>query len=131
MRKPSAFSFAALAGTLLAIATLDLACSSPNTTSAMNGASAKPRAKGTTNAIPSLRPLGGTVGRVVQINERLRFVVLEFALNPIPPYGQHLELVRNELVCGEVKVSTFRRGTSVVADLVSGTAAVDDVVRAK
>lgn len=106
-------------------------CSSSPSATVKHGTGTKEMGKGSTNSAPTLRPLGGTVGRVVQINERLRFVVLEFALNPIPPYGQHLELVRNEVVCGEVKVSTFRRGTSVVADLVNGTAAVDDAVRAK
>ncbi len=118
-------------GMLLTAMVMTGGCSTPPSAIAKQGSGSKATAKGSTNAVPTLRPLGGTMGRVVQVNERLRFVVLEFALNPIPAYGQHLELVRNEVVCGEVKVSTFRRGTSVAADLVSGTAAVNDMVRAK
>ena len=118
-------------GMLLTPIVMTGGCSTPSSGITKPGPSTKAVVKGATNTVPTLRPLGGTMGRVVQVNERLRFVVLEFALNPIPPYGQRLELVRNEVVCGEVKVSTFRRGTSVVADLVNGTAAVEDVVRAK
>lgn len=84
-----------------------------------------------TNTPPSIRPIGGTLGRVAQVNERLRFVVLEFPLNPVPAFGQRLELVRNEVVCGEVKVSAFAQGAAVAADIVSGDAAVGDLVRLK
>ncbi len=84
-----------------------------------------------TNGVPAIRPLGGTIGRVIQVNVPLRFVVLDFSLNPLPTFGQRLELVRNGEVAGMVKVSSFHRGTSVVADLVEGNAAVDDWVRNK
>ena len=104
-------------------------CSSPSPT---KPATVSPAGtpKGT-NTIPAIRPLGGTIGRVIQVNVPLRFVVLDFSLNPLPSFGQRLELVRNGEVTGLVKVSSFYRGTSVAADLVEGNAAVDDSVRSK
>jgi hypothetical protein len=104
-------------------------CSSPSPTKPTPN-SIGGTARGT-NTPPSIRPLGDTIGRVVQVNVPLRFVVLDFPLNPLPTFGQRLELVRNGEVTGLVKVSSFYRGTSVVADLVEGNAAVDDSVRAK
>lgn len=105
------------------------ACSSP-APSKPPSISTATKPKGT-NAIPEIRPLGGTIGRVIQVNVPLRFVVLDFSLNPLPGFGQRLELVRNGEVVGLLRVSSFQRGTSVVADVLEGDAAVDDSVRSK
>jgi hypothetical protein len=104
-------------------------CSSPSPAKPAS-LSAATTSKGT-NTIPAIRPLGGTIGRVIQVNVPLRFVVLDFSLNPLPSFGQRLELVRNGEVTGLVKVSSFYRGTLVAADLLEGNAAVDDSVRSK
>lgn len=87
-----------------------------------------PRVRHTTNQVPLIRPLGGTLGSVVSVNGPLRFVVLDFSLNPLPLAGQRFEVVRDGEQRGEVRVTEFYRGTSVAADILSGEVQVGDRV---
>lgn len=75
------------------------------------------------------RPLDGSVGRVVQVNERLRFVVLDYTLNRMPPAGTELVLYRDTNVVGSLKLSAWRNSLTAAADFVEGIPQTGDVAR--
>lgn len=74
-------------------------------------------------------PLDGTVGRVISVNARLQFVVLDYSLNVLPAVGDRLEVWRGERRLGELKVTGPVRNTTLVADIVSGEPEVGDQTR--
>jgi hypothetical protein len=74
-------------------------------------------------------PLDGSVGRVANINERLRFVVLDYTLNTIPPPGTTLVLYRSTNMVGELKLTTWRTADTAIADLMLGTPEIGDEAR--
>lgn len=76
-----------------------------------------------------IRPLDAHKGRVHSVNERLRFVVLDYSLQSLPAGGEVLEVVRNGEVIGEVKVTGPFRASTVGADIVRGDPEAGDVVR--
>lgn len=76
-------------------------------------------------------PMDGRVGRVMSVNARLRFVLLDYSLNTLPKIGDVVELWREEQVIGELKVTGPIRNTTVLADVVSGEPKVGDLARPK
>jgi hypothetical protein len=85
-----------------------------------------------TNAVvvlPPIQPLDGAVGRVVRVQSELRFVVVDYSLNRMPESDQMLVVYRGGQVVGRLKAGRFRRETTLVADIVSGSAAEGDEVR--
>lgn len=76
-----------------------------------------------------MQPLDGAVGRVLRINTRLKFVVLDYALNRIPGLGTHLKLYRGLEVVGEVTLNGPIQGETAAADIVSGTPQIGDQAR--
>ena len=69
------------------------------------------------------------VGKVVKVNAPGRFVVLNFPLGRMPSTDQHLNLYRQGLKVGEVKVTSWQQEDNIVADLVAGEAEVGDEAR--
>lgn len=105
----------------LGFAALAAGCSTvPSTTSAREGG---------TNLVETVRPLDGAVGRVVQVQMGLRFVVVDYSLNQPPPPGQRLVCYRDAEPVAILKAGFIRRETTVSADVVSGSPAVGDEVR--
>lgn len=87
---------------------------------------------GDTNAVAAAvtyRPLDGSVGKVMQVNERLRFAVLDYTLNRMPPPGTVLQLYRSTNVVGSLKLSGWRSSLTAAADFVEGVPEVGDVAR--
>jgi hypothetical protein len=82
-----------------------------------------------TPVVRKYQPLGDSVGRVQSVNERLKFVVLDFSLNRMPADGDRFELVRDDEAVGELKVTGPVRNTSTVADIVRGNPRPGDLVR--
>lgn len=78
---------------------------------------------------PRVQPLDASVGRVVSINPRLGFVVLDFTLSRPPQPGDRLEVSRAGTVVGQLKVGFHQRGTTLVADIIIGAPEVGDEVR--
>lgn len=72
-----------------------------------------------------------TLATVLQVQGHLEFVVLDTGLNGIPEPGTHLVVYREDQPIGEVRVGRLIRGTTVVADLISGKPQVGDEVRIK
>lgn len=84
-----------------------------------------------TNAVhyPLVKPVLKLPGRVVSVNAKLRFAVLDFGLNPPPPDQALLEVVREGKIVGEMRVNGPTQGSFIVADLVRGEVAPGDEVR--
>ena len=87
-----------------------------------------------TNSVPEeprIRPLDASVGRVLTVNERLRFVVLDYALYPLPGQGQVLAVERDGTEIGELKINGPVRDTTVAADILRGEPKPGDRTRPK
>lgn len=82
-----------------------------------------------TNGAPLLRPIDASVGRVIQVNERLRFAVLDYTLSQMPPPGTRLVLYRSTNRVGIVRLSGWRNPATVAADFVEGVPLPDDLAR--
>ncbi|MBE7499803.1 MAG: hypothetical protein HS113_05740 [Verrucomicrobiales bacterium] len=78
---------------------------------------------------PVLTPITPVQGRVVFLNAKLRFVIVDFTFHQLPQAGQRLGLYRGTARVGEVRVSGPFRGQTTVADVMSGEARVGDQVR--
>ena len=78
---------------------------------------------------PLVKPVLKLPGRVLTVNAKLRFAVLDFGFNPVPPDQSLLDVVRAGKVVGELRVNGPTGGSLIVADLVHGEFAPDDEVR--
>ena len=76
-----------------------------------------------------VRPLDTGAVKVLLVNARLRFVVLDYSLNQLPVFGQRLEVVREGQPVGELKITGPTNGVTTAADIVSGEVRVGDVAR--
>ena len=78
---------------------------------------------------PTVTAMNTLAGKVVLVNDALRFVVVDFSVGRKPAPGQHLSVYRKEQKIGEVKVSGQARDVNFAADLVAGEARLGDDVR--
>ena len=79
---------------------------------------------------PVVRPVDRIVGRVLAINNPLRFVIADFPTGRLPALDQNLSIYREDLKVAEVRVSGPYRGTTVAADITAGEVRAGDQVRA-
>ncbi len=95
------------------------------------GTAGKPALTGETAANQNLgtAPAILLVGKVVRVEPSARFVVLNFPVGRFPALDQHLNLYRNGIKVGEVKVSAWQNDDIVVADILAGESQVGDEVR--
>ena len=70
----------------------------------------------------------GIVSRVAPVG---RFVILTFPLAQMPAVAQRLDIYRQGVKVGEVRVSGPQRNNNIVADIVTGEPQVGDEVRAE
>jgi len=87
-----------------------------------------------TNAVPEeprIRPLDDSVGRVVSVNVRLKFAVLDYTLYRLPAQGQMLVAERDGAVVGELRVNGPAQGTTLSADVLAGELRAGDRTRPK
>jgi hypothetical protein len=78
-----------------------------------------------------IKPDLQTSGQVAMVNSEARFVVLSFPPGPVPQPDQRLNVYRNGLKVGEVKVSGPQHENDTVADIVAGDVQVRDEVRSE
>jgi hypothetical protein len=76
-------------------------------------------------------PETGLVGKVEMVNQNARYVVLSFPIGHLPAMEQRMNVYRNGLKVGEVKVSGPQIEDNVVADIVEGDSEPGDEVRDK
>ena len=74
-------------------------------------------------------PGGSIRGKVASVNPDGRFVVLGFPFGSVPPAGKTLNVYRNGLKVGELKVTGPQRENNTVADIVAGQCRVGDDAR--
>lgn len=92
--------------------------------------SGRPAANANTNTF-LVTPDETITGRVVRVNDELRFVVLRFPLGQVPAPGSRMNIFRNGAIVGEIKVTGPQRDENSVADIVFGDAQKGDEVRPK
>lgn len=93
-------------------------------------APARPAAEvGSPARFPEVIPVTPVQGRVVFLNPRLRFVIVDFAFHQMPRLEQRLGVFRAGRRVGEVRISGPADGTRVAADVMAGEADVGDLVR--
>ena len=91
------------------------------------GASVTPASTNTFLVTPDL----STIGRVVRVNQSLRFVVLSFPIGQTPAQGTRMNVFRRNDIVGEVRITDQQRDNNAIADIVLGDARDGDEVRAK
>jgi hypothetical protein len=116
-----------LSGTLLAGCASHPAKSDKTTADGTAGA---PGTKGANSKVV-LTPDTTLTGKVVRLNESGRFVVVNFPVGGLPAAGQTLDVYRQDLKVGEVKISNFQQGDNTVADIITGEAQVGDELRTR
>jgi hypothetical protein len=73
-------------------------------------------------------PEEGLEGKIAWINSNLRFVVVTFPVGRMPAIEQRLNVYRQGLKVGEVKITGPQRDDSIVGDIVAGEAGAGDAV---
>jgi len=76
-------------------------------------------------------PEQGYAGKIATVNDAARFVIVTFPVGHVPPVDQPLNVYRNGLKVGELKVTEPQRDEFTAADIVTGDTAVGDEVRDK
>jgi hypothetical protein len=89
-----------------------------------------------------MRPPGGTnqqglmiapavspSGRVAMVNNKARYIVIVFPVGQVPPVNTRLSVFHGEARTGEVRITGPTTDNLTVADLLSGGALEDDLVR--
>ena len=88
-----------------------------------------PGAPPATNQKLIVTPDSTLAGKVARVETGARFVVLSFPVGHLPVMEQRLNLYRNGLKAGEIKVTGPQLDENVVADIVAGDAQVGDEAR--
>lgn len=89
----------------------------------------KPKPDKGTRERPVIRPADLPLGRVVNVNDVLRFVVIDFPTGRLPALEQRLSVYRVDQKVGEIRISGPYRGTTVAADILAGEAKFGDAVK--
>jgi hypothetical protein len=76
-----------------------------------------------------MTPSRAVRGKVVSVNAKLQFVVLDFSFRALPAVGQRLSLYRQGAKVGEVRVSGPLQEPKAVADIIAGGAQLGDEAR--
>lgn len=76
-----------------------------------------------------VRSRDGGTAKVLTVQERLRFVVLDYSLSALPPLGTLLDVERDGQKVGEVKITGPVSGVTIAADIVNGALRPGDLAR--
>ncbi len=77
----------------------------------------------------AMAPAQPLAGKVVSVNERLRYVILDFSLSRLPEIEQRFHVYREGQKVGEVKISGPSQNMNIAADIVAGEAKAGDEAR--
>ena len=78
---------------------------------------------------PVVTPDFRAIGTIMTVNAEARYVIVSFPVTNVPPAGRRLDIYRNGLKVGELKVTGPEREGDTAADLVAGEAQVRDEAR--
>ena len=83
-----------------------------------------------TKSKPDIVPQKATLtGRVALVNDRLKYVIVEFPVGRVPEKDQVLSVFRAGQKVGEVRVSAQSRDFNYAADIIDGEARSGDEIR--
>lgn len=82
-----------------------------------------------TNAPPPKARMLPMTGRIASVNDKLRFVVVDFTNSRRPTIDERLDVYRIGEKVAEIKVSGPYRNTTVAADIVAGEVKYGDEVK--
>jgi hypothetical protein len=77
---------------------------------------------------PVITPAGPEPGRITQVNEKHRYVVVDFGRNTPPPAGSRLSARRHAQPVAVLRLTESGRGRFRVADVLEGDPRVGDEV---
>lgn len=80
-------------------------------------------------AYPLLVPQESPLGRVMSVNSRARFIVIDFSFQAVPAAGARLGVYDASGRVGTVRVTGTSRQGLMAADVMEGTVGVGDEVR--
>jgi hypothetical protein len=92
-------------------------------------ATSKGAARSAATTLPRATAILESSGAVASVNTGLRFVVVDFHLNPLPKIDQRMGVYRQGLKVGEVRISNHSYSNLIAADIMAGEAMVGDMVR--
>ncbi|HEY1169994.1 MAG TPA: hypothetical protein VGH19_01375 [Verrucomicrobiae bacterium] len=78
---------------------------------------------------PEIAPANAIAGKVVMVNDALRYVVVDFGFGRLPQPEQRLGVYRAGNKVAEIKISSQPRNSNYAADIITGTIAIGDEVR--
>jgi hypothetical protein len=78
---------------------------------------------------PIITPAYGINGKIALVNDKLRYVVLDFTLSRKPEPETRLNVYRNGQKVGEVKISNQAQESFIAADITAGDVKPGDEVR--
>ena len=107
------------------------AAESPSWSLQQPGAAAAPAGARAGTSQLTVTPETVLIGKVIGVNTAGRFVVLNFPLGRMAAQEQRLNLYRQGVKVGEVKITGPQREDNTVADLIAGEADVGDVARSQ
>jgi hypothetical protein len=70
-----------------------------------------------------------THGKVAFLNPDKRYVIVSFPIGALPPVDHPMNVYRNGLKVGEIKITGPKRDFNIVADIVAGECQIGDEVR--
>jgi hypothetical protein len=76
-----------------------------------------------------MSPTVSSIGRVLSVFSNGRFVVLTFPIGTVPAIGQRMDIYRQGLKVGEVKISGPQNEENTVADITTGDVRIGDETR--
>jgi len=89
----------------------------------------EPKGKKDKNSKTVVVPADEVSGKVLLVNDSLRYVVIDFGFGRLPQQDQRLYVYRNGSRVGEVKISGSPKVSNFAADIVTGTVQVGDEVK--
>ncbi|MBN2505862.1 MAG: hypothetical protein JXQ71_04125 [Verrucomicrobia bacterium] len=76
-----------------------------------------------------MRPSDVVPGKISLVNPNARYVVVSYPVGALPELGRRLNVFRNGLKVGEIKITGPQRDLNIVADIVAGQCQRGDEVR--
>ena len=115
--------------TIVTLSLLAACASKPEQTAAPPAPKRKITANVLTNEPPPKARVLPVNGRIASVNEKLRFVIVDFTNSRRPEIDQRLSVYRVGEKVAEIKVSGPYRNTTVAADIVTGEVKYGDEVK--
>lgn len=122
---------------LIALAVLLSGCAQPKSpdgsATAQRPARSGAKSSGSETNKPAVivTPSTAVSGKVILVRATARYVVINYPIGTVPPIDQHLNVYRNGLKVGELKVTGPRFDVNIAADITAGDCQIGDEVKSE